>query len=110
MRKHPPQRRGGSLVAKGKAAGRAPARRSRLKRELRKKASAEAERAANGPVQTRSSHVLRTRKERTNAPFDSREVHRSYRSSAYADRKSCFFSEFFPLLTTVQSEQGCAPS
>src|SRR5437773_8110129 len=73
MRKHPPQRRGGSLVAKGKAAGGAPARRSRLKRELRKKASAEAERAANGPVQTRSSHVLRTRKERTNAPFDSRE-------------------------------------
>jgi hypothetical protein len=26
------------------------------------------------------------------------------------DCKSCFFSEFFPLLTTRQSEQGCAPS
>jgi len=81
MRKHPPQGRGGSLVAKGKAAVRAPARRSRLKRELRKKASAVEERAANGPVQTRSNYVLRIRKERMNAEFDSREVHRSYRSS-----------------------------
>ena len=34
MRKHPLQERGGFLVAKGKAAGRAPARRSRLQREL----------------------------------------------------------------------------
>ena len=54
-------------VAKGKAADRAHARRSRLKRELRKKASAVAERAANVPVQTRSNHVLRIRTERTNA-------------------------------------------
>ena len=56
-----------SRVAKGKATGRAHARRSRLKRELRKKASAVAEPAANVRVQTRSNPVLRIRTERTDA-------------------------------------------
>jgi hypothetical protein len=68
-------------VAKGKAAYRAHARRSRLKRELRKKASAVVERVANVPVQTRNNHELRIRKERTDGQFDLREVRRSYRSS-----------------------------
>ena len=54
-------------VAKGEAAARGHARRSRLKRELRKKASAVAEPAANVRVQTRSNPVLRIRTERTDA-------------------------------------------
>ena len=59
-----------------------------------------AERAANVPVQTRNNHVLRIRKERTDAQIRFARGAQIMSIFGVGDCKSCFFSEFFPLLTT----------